>query len=322
MSDLINANQSSYELNIEAFNKLQHTITGWPGGKPHADDSNRPERATPAQKRVLIFSPHPDDDVISMGGTLHRLVTQGHEVHVVYQTSGNIAVTDHEALKVAEIAQGLAPSKTFRNILDQLEKKEYQSIDTPLVRKLKGYIRRAESYAATRFLQIPDQQVHFLDLPFYETGTIKKNPLGKADIRAMQQIITQIKPHQIYAAGDLNDPHGTHQVCIEALFETLDQVKTLSFMQDCWVWLYRGAWHEWKIHEIEMAVPMSPAQVLHKRNAIFFHQSQKEGAMFQGEDPREFWVRAEERNKATADKYKTLGLAHYAAMEAFVRYHF
>lgn len=322
MSDLLSMEQSSYEINIKAFNRLQHTITGWPGGKPGADDTHRPERAVPACKRVIIFSPHPDDDVISMGGTFDRLVAQGHEVHVVYQTSGNIAVADHEALKVAEVAQSMGESNMFEQIIQDIGQKTTEDYDSALVRKLKGTIRRAESIGATRYMGIPDDQVHFLDLPFYETGTIKKNPLGPEDIAIMNQIIETIKPHQIYAAGDLADPHGTHRVCLEALFASLEELKKKPFMKACWVWLYRGAWHEWDIHEIEMAVPMSPEQVLRKRKAIFYHQTQKDGVMFQGEDLREFWVRAEDRNKDTALKYQKLGLASYAAMEAFVKYDF
>ncbi|WP_108425055.1 glucosamine-6-phosphate deaminase [Flagellimonas amoyensis] len=322
MSDLLSTEESSYEINIRTFNRLQHTITGWPGGKPGADDSNRPERAEPAKKRVIIFSPHPDDDVISMGGTFDRLVSQGHEVHIVYQTSGNIAVADHEVLKVAEVANSIQPTEHFKQVILDLEKKTDMDFDSEPVRKVKGGIRRSESYGATRYMGIPDSQVHFLDLPFYETGTIKKNPLGERDIQIMNDIIEKIEPHQIYAAGDLADPHGTHRVCLEALFASLDALKPRPFMEECWVWLYRGAWHEWDTHEIEMAVPMSPEQVLRKRKAIFYHQTQKDGVMFQGEDLREFWVRAEDRNKDTAQKYQALGLASYAAMEAFVRYDF
>jgi glucosamine-6-phosphate deaminase len=322
MSDLLSTEQSSYEINIRTFNRLQHTITGWPGGKPNADDTNRPERATPEKKRVIIFSPHPDDDVISMGGTFDRLVSQGHEVHIAYQTSGNIAVADHEALKIAEVANSITKTDTFSKVIEDLNGKTEEDFDSELVRKIKGNIRRSESYGATRYMGIPDSQVHFLDLPFYETGAIRKKPLGEDDIKIMNDIIEKIKPHQIYAAGDLADPHGTHRVCLEALFASLGQLKSKSFMKDCWVWLYRGAWHEWEIHEIEMAVPMSPAQVLRKRKAIFYHQTQKDGVMFQGEDLREFWVRAEDRNKETAQKYQSLGLASYAAMEAFVRYHY
>ncbi|MGB7395100.1 MAG: glucosamine-6-phosphate deaminase [Pricia sp.] len=321
MSGLL-ALQDSYDLNIRMFNRLQHTITGWPGGKPNADDTNRPERARPAKKRVIIFSPHPDDDVISMGGTFDRLIEQGHEVHVAYQTSGNIAVSDKEALKFAEISKRISHSKEAQEIIDFLKSKRESSYDSKQVLRLKGDIRRGESYAAVRYLGLEDKNAHFLDLPFYETGRVKKDNLSEADIQIMVDIIQKIKPHQIYAAGDLADPHGTHKVCLDAVFAALERLKSEPFMKDCWVWLYRGAWHEWDTNEIEMAVPMSPGQVLRKRNAIFAHQSQKDGVMFQGDDSREFWMRAEERNKETADRYNALGLADYAAMEAFVRYKF
>ena len=314
---------SAYDLNIKIFNKLQHTITGWPGGKPNADDSNRPERATPSKKRVLIFSPHPDDDVISMGGTFDRLVEQGHEVHIAYQTSGNIAVADSDALKFAEVAKTLTSDhEGLDAIIKSINNKTLNHIDSPEVRMLKGGIRRAESLAATRYLSLEDSNVHFLNLPFYETGKVKKNNLSKDDLDIMCALIEDIKPHQIYAAGDLADPHGTHKVCLDALFESIEILKTKEYMKDCWVWLYRGAWFEWGSHEIEMAVPMSPDQVIKKRHAIFYHQSQKDGVMFQGNDAREFWVRAEDRNRLTAEKYHKLGMANYAAIEAFKRYHF
>ena len=321
MADLL-ALADSYDLNIEMFNKLQHTITGWPGGKPNADDTHRPERATPAKKRVIIFSPHPDDDVISMGGTFDRLVEQGHDVHIVYQTSGNIAVSDTDARKYAEIAMQINPSEEAETIIKSITDKNETRIDAPEVRNLKGKIRRGESYAATRYMGLQDENVHFLDLPFYETGTIKKKNLSEEDINIVVDIIKEIKPHQIYAAGDLADPHGTHKVCLDAVFAACEELKSESFMKDCWLWLYRGAWHEWDINEIEMAVPMSPGQVLKKRYAIFCHQSQKDGVMFQGDDSREFWMRAEERNRDTANKYKAMGLSSYAAMEAFVRHKF
>jgi glucosamine-6-phosphate deaminase len=323
MSDLLVEEGSAYDLNIKMFNKMQKTITGWPGGKPNADDSNRPERANPERKRVIIFSPHPDDDVISMGGTFDRLVQQGHDVHIAYQTSGNIAVSDEEALKFAEIAKSFnADAKEPQAIIDYLNDKTGNEIDSLEVRKLKALIRRSESLGATRYFGLDDDHVHFLDLPFYETGTIKKNNLGQDDIAIVCELIDTIKPHQIYAAGDLADPHGTHKVCLDAIFIALKALKGNSYMNDCWVWLYRGAWHEWESYEIEMAVPMSPDQVLRKRHAIFYHQSQKDGVMFQGDDNREFWVRVEDRNRLTAKKYNDLGLADYAAIEAFKRYHF
>jgi glucosamine-6-phosphate deaminase len=324
MAGLLAEEGSSYNLNIKMFNKVQHTITGWPAGKPNADDTSRPERAFPIKKRVLIFSPHPDDDVISMGGTLDRLVSQGHEVHIAYQTSGNIAVSDYEALKFVEVSEKMMRNKdnNISNIIQQIKSKKDNTIDSLSVRILKGVIRQCESLASTRYLGVQDENVHFLNLPFYETGSIKKNPLGKEDISIMCDIIEEIKPHQIYAAGDLADPHGTHRVSLNALFETLKILKPKPFMNDCWLWLYRGAWQEWDIHEIDMAVPMSPNQVLKKRKAIFFHQSQKDGVMFQGNDIREFWMRAEDRNNKTAKKYNKLGLADYAAMEAFVRWYY
>ncbi|MFK5878652.1 MAG: glucosamine-6-phosphate deaminase [Flavobacteriaceae bacterium] len=323
MSNLLVEGGSAYDLNINMFNKLQHTITGWPGGKPNADDTSRPERSTPEKKRVIIFSPHPDDDVISMGGTFDRLVEQGHEVHVAYQTSGNIAVSDHEALKFAEVLKDVNPNdRNIDSIIKSINAEKSDTEDTLEVRKLKGLIRKRESLAATRFVGVPDSQIHFLNLPFYETGTVKKNPIEQEDIDIVANLIANIKPHQIYAAGDLADPHGTHKVCLDTIFAALENLKHNDYMDDCWVWLYRGAWHEWDIHQIEMAVPMSPDQVLKKRKAIFYHQSQKDGVMFQGNDTREFWVRAEERNNDTAQKYNVLGLADYAALEAFKRYHF
>jgi len=325
MSDLLALHGSGYDLNIDMFNRLQRSITGWPGGKLNSEDTYRPERAKPERKRVIIFSPHPDDDVISMGGTFDRLVSQGHEVHVAYQTSGNIAVSDQDALKYVEVTSDLLGSKEGKSINDL--KKAFENINLQLpqprtICKIKGIVRKRESLGATRYMGIPDSQVHFMNLPFYETGTIAKNPISQIDINTTIGLIEKIQPHQIYAAGDLADPHGTHRVCLDIVFAALKTLKPKPFMKDCWVWLYRGAWHEWDIHEIEMAVPMSPDQVLRKRKAIFYHQSQKDGVMFQGNDHREFWVRAEERNASTAQKYQDMGLAEYAAMEAFKRYHF
>ena len=323
MSELLILEGNYYDLNIKMFNRLQNTITGWPGGKPKADDSNRPERALPIKKRCIIFSPHPDDDVISMGGTFDRLVAQGHEVHVAYQTSGNIAVSDEEALKYIEVVSDISEDPS---VCDDLKKellnKDKNTIDSVALRKLKGAIRKRESLAATRYIGIPDTQVHFLNLPFYESGKVKKNLPSKNDMNITSQLIKKVKPHQIYAAGDLADPHGTHRICLDILFDSINQLKSQSFMKDCWVWLYRGAWQEFEVYEIEMAVPMSPDQVLRKRKAIFCHQSQKDSVMFQGSDDREFWVRAEDRNRLSAKRYRDLGLSDYQAMELFQRYHF
>ena len=324
LADLLET-QSIYDLNIEIFNRLQHTITGWPGGKPDADDSHRPERARPKSKRVIIFSPHPDDDVISMGGTLDRLISQGHEVHVAYQTSGSIAVSNQEALKFIEVACDMmlgADSNTLRDLRNEIDQLKDGEIPSAEIRNLKTIIRQREAIAATRYLGLPDENVHFLKLPFYETGAVKKAPISQDDVDIMNHLIKSIRPHQIYAAGDLADPHGTHRLCIDALQQSLSQLRKEPFLKDCWVWLYRGAWHEYEPYEIDMAVPMSPAQVRRKRRAIFFHQTQKDGVMFQGNDPREFWVRAEDRNRETAAIYRDLGLSDYAAIEAFKRYYY
>jgi len=325
LSDLLALEGTSYGINIKMFNHFQNTISGWPGGKPGADDSTRPERKTPNPKRVIIFSPHPDDDVISMGGTFDRLVSQGHDVHVAYQASGNVAVSDHDALKFIEVSADMFTGELklkIEPLIKELKNKKADKIDSPEVRQLKGFIRKREAISATRYIGIPDSNTHFMNLPFYETGRIKKNPPSKKDVLMTASLINKIKPHQIYAAGDLEDPHGTHKVCLDLVFEALKSLKGEKFIKDCWLWLYRGAWLEWDIHEIDMAVPMSPAQVLRKRNAIFFHQTQKDGVMFQGQDLREFWVRAEERNNETAEKYKKMGLADYAAIESFKRHYY
>ena len=330
LSELVALYGSAYNVNIKIFNDLQHTITGWPGGKPNADDSNRPERANPYPKRVIVFSPHPDDDVISMGGTLKRLVDQGHDVHVCYETSGNIAVGDDEIIRFIAFVKGFtdmfdpenqaiyAKYEEIRKFL--LEEKGENDIDTFDVRMLKGLLRRGEAKAACRFMGVRSKNVHFLNLPFYETGTIKKGDLGRADIDIVKAIIEEVKPHQIYVAGDLADPHGTHKVCLDAVLAAVDEVKDDAWMQDCRIWMYRGAWMEWEIDHIEMAVPLSPEELRAKRNAILKHQSQMEGAPFMGGDERLFWQRSEDRNKATADLYCQLGLAAYEAIEAFVQY--
>ncbi len=329
LSELLAQVGQSYDLNIDVFNQLQNTITGWPGGKPNADDTNRPERALPAQKRCLIFSPHPDDDIISMGGTFQRLVDQGHDVHVGYQTSGNIAVADDEALRFIDFVVdynrhfGIDSPKAeeiFRTAAEHLRTKKDSDVDTPEVRHVKGIIREGEAKATCRFVGNGVKNAHFMKMPFYETGKVQKKPLGEEDIQIVMDLIREIKPHQIYAAGDLADPHGTHKVCLDAVMEAVRRLKDEEFMKDCWVWLYKGAWDEWAIDLIEMAVPMSPDQVLKKRHGIFKHQSQKDGVVYQGTDSREFWQRAEDRNQATANLYNKLGLAEYEAVEAFVRW--
>lgn len=316
-------------INVMVFNELQQTITGWPGGKPKADDTKRPERANPFPKKSVIFSPHPDDDVISMGGTLLRLVDQGHEVHVAYQTSGNIAVFDDEVIRFLDFATDIqnnnpALEKQFEEVKAFLKQKSPGEVDSPVIQKFKGLIRKGEALAACRYCGVAESRAHFQNLPFYETGTVKKNPYSEADIKLTYDLLQQIQPQQIFAAGDLSDPHGTHRVCLDIIFKTLEKLKEegVEWIKDCYVWLYRGAWQEWEIADMEMAIPMGPKDMIRKRNAIFKHQSQKDAAMFPGSDEREFWQRAEDRNKDTARKYNALGLAEYEAMEGFVRYKF
>jgi len=329
LGELLALYGSAYNVNIKIFNDLQHTITGWPGGKPNADDTNRPERALPYPKRVLIFSPHPDDDVISMGGTFRRLISQNHEVHVAYQTSGNIAVADDEVIRFIAFAKGFKElfdkdnanfDKYYTEFRDILLGKKENELDTRGVLELKGLIRRGEAKAACRYVGLPSANLHFLNLPFYETGTIKKAPISQADVDIIKELLQKLKPHQIYVAGDLADPHGTHKVCLDAALAAIDELKNENWLADCRVWMYRGAWKEWEIDHIEMAVPLSPEELRNKRNSILRHQSQMESAPFMGNDERLFWQRSEDRNRGTADLYAQLGLASYEAIEAFVQY--
>lgn len=331
MADLITTKGPAYSINIKVFNELQHTITGWPGGKPNADDSNRPERKSPFPKRAIVFSPHPDDDVISMGGTLIRLVDHGHEVHIAYQTSGNIAVFDDDVVRFADFvldysdAFGMKEQKAeklFRKVNEFLKNKQPGQVDSPEVKKIKGLIRKGEAKAGGRYCGVKDEDMHFMEMPFYETGRVKKKPISDEDVKITVDLLRKVKPHQIYAAGDLSDPHGTHRVCLTAIFKALEVVKNDDWAKDCWVWLYRGAWQEWDVNEIEMAVPLSPQELKRKRRAIFKHQSQKDRPLFPGSDAREFWQRSEDRNRGTAKTYDQLGLAEYEAIEGFVRYHF
>ncbi len=337
LQDLLAARGSAYDINIEVFRAMQRTITGWPGGKPK--DANRSEmgasRGVPGgdifPKRVVVFSPHPDDDVISMGGTFIRLCDQGHEVHVAYQTSGNIAVWDESALRHVDFVREFAAAfpqlgrefaeKLESNIESFLAGKSPGEPDTAELQKIKALIRRTEARAGARYSGVKLENIHFLDLPFYETGRVKKKPIGEDDIRITMDLLQKVKPHQVYAAGDLSDPHGTHRVCLAAIFEALRRLRDQEWMKDCVVWLYRGAWQEWGPHEIEMAVPLSPDEVRRKRIAIFKHESQKDSALFPGpNDTREFWQRAEHRNRNTAAIYDKLGLAEYEAIEGFVRW--
>ena len=332
LSELLALYGSAYNANIKIFNDLQHTITGWPGGKPNADDTYRPERAKPFPKRVIVFSPHPDDDVISMGGTIRRLVQQKHEVHVAYETSGNIAVGDEEVTRFMHFINGF--NQIFADSKDSVISKKYQEIkeffahkkesdfDTRDILTIKGLIRRGEARTACTYNEIPLNRVHFLDLPFYESGKIEKLPMTEKDVEIVRALLQEVKPHQIYVAGDLADPHGTHKKCTDAVLAAIDEEKKAGaeWLKDCRIWMYRGAWAEWEIENIEMCVPLSPEELRAKRNSILKHQSQMESAPFLGNDERLFWQRAEDRNRGTAQLYDELGLACYEAMEAFVEY--
>ncbi|MDY4551906.1 MAG: glucosamine-6-phosphate deaminase [Parabacteroides sp.] len=331
LGELLALYGSAYNVNIKIFNDIQHTITGWPGGKPNADDSNRPERATPYPKRVIVFSPHPDDDVISMGGTLRRLCDQHHDVHVAYETSGNIAVGDEEVIRYCEYLRDVCDKYSPENTAIKEKAEEiirylrYEKVDNGEPERrdvlfMKGTIRREEARHACRYSGLKDENVHFLDLPFYETGLVKKNDLGEIDKDVVKKLLLDIKPDQMFVAGDLADPHGTHKVCLDAVLAAIDEVKEEEWMKNCRVWMYRGAWAEWEMDHIEMAVPISPEELRFKRNAILKHQSQAESAPFLGDDERLFWQRAEDRNRATAELYRALGLASYEAIEAFVQY--
>ena len=333
LSDLLVEKGDAYEINLQVYYMLRNSITGWPAGKPNSVIPEHPERSSPYPKKAIIFSPHPDDDIISMGGTFQRLHDQGNEVHIGYQTSGNIAVTDEFVTRFLDFAvgfeeiAGINTTKSGKILADArkfLARKKSNQVDTPAIRSIKGLIRRGEAKATCRYVGIADENIHFQNLPFYETGTIEKKPLSEKDIRITIELLRKIKPQQVYCAGDFADPHGTHIICFNIVLEALKRIKKDAddWINDCWLWLYKGAWQEWNIEEIEMAIPMSPDQVLKKRFGIFIHQSQKDMIPFQGSDSREFWQRAEERNAATANLYADLGLTHYAAMEAFVRWHY
>jgi len=333
LSDLLVEEGDAYEINLKVYYMLRDSITGWPGGKPGVNLPTHPERSEPYPKRIVIFSPHPDDDIISMGGTFQRLHDQGHDVHVAYQTSGNIAVTDEFVTRFLDFAVGFEEiagidTKKSGKILEDarrfIARKKANQTDTPAIRAIKGLIRRCEAKATCRYVGIKDENIHFQNLPFYETGSIEKKPMSEKDVKITIELLRELKPQQVYCAGDFADPHGTHIVCFNVVLEALKRIKDAGdpWINDCWLWLYKGAWQEWNIEEIEMAIPMSPDQVMKKRFGIFIHQSQKDMVPFQGSDSREFWQRAEARNEGTANLYADLGLTHYAAMEAFVRWHY
>lgn len=302
--------------------KISHRVFRW------MMDTINYHPAGRERKRVLCFSPHPDDDVISMGGTLIRLVEDGHDVHIAYMTSGNIAVFDHDAQRVADLVTEFnrlfqidneRSVEVERRVMEALANKAPGQPDSEDVLKIKALIRWSEAKAAAKACGCPEENLVFLDLPFYRTGMIAKNPVGSEDIRLVRELIERLQPDQIYLAGDLSDPHGTHRVCAEAILAALGEIEE-AVGEIPEVLLYRGAWQEWPAHQIEIAVPLSPRDLERKKAAIFRHESQKDSALFPGSDRREFWQRAEDRNRHTADLYNQLGLPEYYAMEAFVRW--
>jgi glucosamine-6-phosphate deaminase len=337
LQDLLTARggrRGAYDMNLEVFRALQKTITGWPGGKPAKSDAPASNQDV-FPKRIVVFSPHPDDDVISMGGTLIRLCEQGHDVHVAYQTSGNIAVWDESALRHADFVREVAAefgvaadaaATIERRIEHFIAEKKAGQIDSRELQKIKALIRRTEARAAARYSGVDPSNIHFLDLPFYETGRVRKKPIGDDDVMIVTELLERVQPHQVYAAGDLSDPHGTHRVCLSIIAQALMRLSQGvshdgRWLNQCTVWLYRGAWQEWSPAEIDVAVPLSPDELRRKRIAIFKHESQKDYALFPGpSDQREFWQRAEDRNRHTAQVYDRLGLAEYEAIEAFVRW--
>ncbi len=328
LSELLSARGAAYSVNIEVFKALQNTITGWPGGKPGRPRSDGRQDVFP--KRIVVFSPHPDDDVISMGGTLIRLCEQGHDVHVAYQTSGNIAVWDDEALRHADFVTDFCREFALfsRDEADRIEEavqrfitaKKPGQVDSAELQRIKTLIRRTEARSAARYSGVKPDNIHFLDMPFYETGRVRKKPLVEEDIQIIIRLLERVQPHQIYVAGDLSDPHGTHRVCLAAIERAIERLAGADWLRATELWHYRGAWQEWEPHEIDLAVPLSPDEVERKRTAIFKHESQKDKALFPGPwDTREFWKRAEDRNARTARIYDELGLPEYEAIEAFVR---
>ena len=316
LAELLHVRRGAYHLNIEVFRRMMDTITGWPGGKGD-------------RRRVLVLSPHPDDDVICMGGTVMRLVDHGHEVHVAYMVSGYLSVFDHDVSRYADFVREF--SKIFgitseqlaaieRQVDRVLETKTPGDVDTPEIQAIKGLVRRAEALDASRYCGVDESRVHFLDLPFYKTGKVQKLSIGDEDVARVRAAIEEVRPEMVFAAGDLSDPHGTHRLCLEATLAALDAHAEAGGGRPE-LWLYRGAWQEWPPEQIDMAVPLSPDELQRKRYAIFRHQSQKDRAMFPGPyDSREFWQRAEDRNMATARIYDDLGLPEYHALEAFARW--
>lgn len=327
LSELLALFDSAYNVNIKIFNDLQHTITGWPGGKPDADDTHRPERANPFPKRVLIFSPHPDDAVVSMGGTVRRLIEQGHDVRIVFQTDGDVAVSDDDLMRSVLLAERLTKhyeGHSFKFIDDTLTRLTGDSDGAGItdgLRYFKGSILLSEAMMACRQMGVPRKNLTDLRMPFYVNDPRGQGKISEQDVAVIQELITQVKPHQIFFDNDLVDPNGTHVRATGAVMHALDNLKDEPFMRDCRVWMYRGQWGQWDVDLVEMAVPMSPEEFGDKRDAILKFHSQIHDAPFRSSaDGKLSWQRSIDRNRDLANHYQQLGLATYEAIEAFVQY--
>ncbi len=329
LSELVALFDSAYNVNIKIFNDLQYTITGWPGGKPNADDTYRPERAVPYPKRVLIFSPHPDDAIVSMGGTVRRLVQQGHDVRIAIQTDGDVAVSDDDLMRSVLLADRLTKhfeGKAFTFIEETLTKligNTTTNDDNDNMRYFKGSILLSEAMVACRRMGVPRKNLYDLRMPFYVNDPRGQGKITDADVKVIQDLITEVKPHQIFFDNDLVDPNGTHVRATGAVMHALENLKDEPFMSDCRVWMYRGQWGQWDVDHVEMAVPMSPEEFGDKRDAILKFHSQIHDAPFRSSaDGKLPWQRSIDRNRDLAEKYQQLGLATYEAIEAFVQYRF
>jgi glucosamine-6-phosphate deaminase len=309
LTPLLGRHESSGALNGIVFNSLSAKVRG--------------RSKLPQGKRIIVFSPHPDDDVISAGGTLRKLNQNQNEVMVAYQTSGNIAVFDHEVRRYLDFLRRTSCDFEYGNerlqpllhdVEEFLARKEPGQVDSDAVLMLKRRIREVEALSAIQVLDLEPGQARFLNLPFYQTGQVRKDPIGPRDVEIILALLEEVRPHIILVAGDLSDPHGTHRMCYDAVTRALERYQGLP--PD--VWYYRGAWQEWPIAEADILVPLSEEELRRKISAIFKHQSQKDRAPFPGVDEREFWQRVEERNKATAHLVDQLGLPEYFAMEAIV----
>ena len=326
--DLVTEQGPAYTINIRVFNELQHTISGWPGGKPNADDSNRPERALPFPKKALVLVPEPAGDVIGMGGTIRRLVEQGHEVHVAYLTSGGKLVSDPEARRFVDFILGIGglmgdSNEALRGFALQarrdLDGKRPGVVDSTAVRRIKGLIRQGEARAAIRLCGVDDAHIDFLELPFYDTGRSRNNPLASEDIDPLIALFEKMEPQQVFVPGDLQNPGSTRRMSFEAIENAMDSLarRSTSWLKNCWFWVYPEGWREWDLDEIDMAVPVSPDELDRKSEAIYQHQSQKSPTPSGVSGSGEFWQRAEAVNRALAERYDRCGLAEYEGIEVF-----